>query len=97
MHKSDDWVFQTRPWGWMIKLWHSKRLWIKFISVSTRTSLQSHKNREEYHIRLPQLWKSKFVSTGEKHRMTKGWYLEVATGVPEETDIIRYEDDFGRN
>ena len=94
--KGDDWHFQRRPWGWMIKIWHSKNIWIKLLHVYTRNSLQSHENREEYHIRLPWVWLSKFIAKKEVHRMTRGWYIEIATGTPTENDITRYEDDYGR-
>jgi hypothetical protein len=28
--------------------------------------------------------------------MTPGWYLELAFGKPDENDITRYDDDYGR-
>lgn len=93
LSKQDDWKFQRRPWGWMVKLWHSKKLWIKLIRVYTRNSLQSHKNRTEYHVTF---WGIKVVPPQEVHRMTKGWYIEIATGEPAEDDIVRYQDDYGR-
>lgn len=82
--------FEKRPWGWMIKLWHSKRFWIKFLYVPRRTSLQHHEYRTEYHIGISK------IAPGDRHRMSKGLFFEVATGDPDEADIIRHDDDFGR-
>ena len=78
------------PWGGMWKLIHLPNFWLKIIRVKGRTSLQSHKNRTEYHFG----WYK--VNPGEKHRMQHGLFLEIATGKPEEFDIVRYEDDYGR-
>jgi hypothetical protein len=74
-------------------LWHSKHLWVKVLRVTGRTSLQSHEYRKEYHLSF---FKCRVVPIGEKHRMTPGLYLEIATGEPREDDNIRYEDDYGR-
>jgi len=52
--------------------------------------LQSHANRTEYHFGFYK------VNPGEKHRMQHGLFLEIATGRPEESDIVRYEDDYKR-
>ena len=90
---TDDWVFQRRPWGWMIKLWHSAGLWVKVIRVYTRNSLQSHEHRTEYHVTF---WSIKKIPPKEIHRMTAGWYIEIATGEPAEMDITRHQDDYGR-
>lgn len=89
----DDYVFQRRPWGWMIKLIHTRKLWIKLIRVYTRTSLQSHRYRVEYHISF---FRIKKVEIEQVHRMTRGWYIEIATGMPAEEDITRFADDYGR-
>lgn len=91
--QSDKWFFQRRPWGWMIKLIHTEKLWIKLIRVKGRNSLQSHKHRVEYHVSF---WKIRKIELNEVHRMTAGWYIEIATGSPAEDDITRYEDDYGR-
>ena len=83
-------MIDRRPWGWMLKLvsWHT--YWLKFILVRGRTSLQSHKERDEWHFGLYK------IAKGEKHRLFKGVYLELAVGKPREEDIVRYEDDYGR-
>lgn len=36
------------------------------------------------------------VEPGQKHRYNKGVYIEVATGKPDEHDIVRYDDDYNR-
>lgn len=74
----------------MLKLLHTKHFWVKFLRVHGRTSLQSHAARSEWHFGLYR------VNPGEKHRMQHGWFIEVATGEPDEADIIRYEDDHNR-
>ncbi len=79
------------PWGWWAKLFGSPHFWIKVIWARGRTSLQSHNRRTEYHFGFYK------VLPGEKHRMQRGLFLEIATGRPEESDIVRYEDDYGRN
>lgn len=63
---------------------------VKFLFVKGRTSYQSHKHRDEWHFGLYK------VKAGEKHRMQHGVFLELALGKPKESDIIRYEDDYGR-
>lgn len=83
-------MFIKRPWGWMIKFIHTKKFWLKFIRVKGQTSYQSHKHRTEYHVGVC------VVKPGEKHRMSRGWFIEVATGDPDEDDIIRYEDNYDR-
>jgi len=79
-----------RPWGWMITLFKTRNFWIKVLRVKGQTSYQSHKNRTEYHFGFSK------VLPDEKHRMSHGIFLEIATGKPEEEDIIRYEDEYGR-
>ena len=74
----------------MWRLISMPHFWLKVIWVRGRTSLQSHNNRTEYHFDLYK------VLPREKHRMQRGLFLEIATGKPEESDIIRYEDDYGR-
>ena len=80
-----------KPWGKMWKIIGNKKFWLKFIWVRGRTSLQSHAEREEWHFGIYKIPKN------EKHRLLKGFYIELATGHPKEEDIIRYEDDYGRN
>lgn len=84
-------IFEKRPWGWMIKLIHTKWFWLKFLRVKGRTSLQSHDHRAEWHIGLYK------VDKKDVHRMQKGWFVELATGMPFEDDITRYEDDYDRS
>lgn len=80
-----------KPWGEMWKLMSSKKFWLKFIWVKDgRTSLQSHQNRTEYHFGFYK------IKPNEKHRLTKGFYVELAVGKPEEGDRIIHEDDYGR-
>ena len=79
-----------KPWGKMWTLIRTKKFWSKFIAVQSRTSLQSHSQRTEWHIGIYRIPKN------EKHRLLKGFYIELAFGNPKEEDIIRYEDDFGR-
>jgi len=81
---------EIRPWGWMIKIFHFEKLWFKFLRVKGRTSLQTHKNRTEWHLGLYR------VDPGDMHRMQKGWFFELAIGKPNEDDIERYEDDYDR-
>lgn len=90
---TDNWVFQTRPWGWMVKLIHTKHFWMKLIWVSTRNSLQSHEKRTEWHLSF---WSIRKIPVKDIHRMTRGLYIEIAIGEPKEGDIKRYEDDYGR-
>ena len=73
-----------------MKLIHFPNLWLKFLRVNGRTSLQSHKNRTEYWIGFMK------VNPKEKHRLNRGMYFELATGNPREDDITRYEDDYNR-
>lgn len=86
--------FDRRPWGSMVKLIHTKHFWLKCIVVHGRTSLQSHSRRTEYHLGTTGIKK---VVPGKIHRMTRGIYLEIAVGDPQEEDITRYEDDYGRS
>lgn len=86
-------MIDRRPWGWMIKFIHTKKFWLKLIRVTGRTSLQSHRFRTEYHISIKGIKK---IKLREKHRIISGWYIELAFGRPNEYDIIRHEDDYGR-
>jgi D-beta-D-heptose 7-phosphate kinase/D-beta-D-heptose 1-phosphate adenosyltransferase len=74
----------------MWKIISAKKFWLKFILVKGRTSLQSHNERTEWHFGLYK------VPPREKHRLLKGAYFELAYGKPKEEDIVRYEDDYGR-
>lgn len=84
-------IFIKKPWGFFLKLIHLKSFWFKFLFVSGRTSLQSHKERDEYFLGVF------YVPAGEKHRLQHGLFLEIATGNPQEGDIVRYEDDYSRD
>lgn len=79
-----------RPWGYMVKLLWGRGFWLKFLRVRGRTSLQSHSRRTEWHFGLYR------VDPGDVHRMQKGWFVELAVGEPDESDITRYRDDYGR-
>lgn len=83
--------FEIRPWGWMIKIVHGYRFWIKFIRVVGRTSRQRHNMRDEYHLCFYR------VPKREIHRLHRGIYLEFAFGLPKEDDIERLSDDYGRD
>lgn len=74
----------------MVKPLHLKSVWLKLLRVKGQTSYQSHERRTEYVVGLFK------ISPGEKHRYNKGWYIELATGEPSESDIIRFEDKYGR-
>ena len=82
--------FIKKPWGKMWRLIKTKKFWLKLIFVRERTSLQSHKERTEWHIGIYKIPKN------ERHRLLKGFYIEFAFGDPKEEDIVRYEDDYGR-
>lgn len=69
---------------------HLSFLWVKILIVKGQTSYQSHKNRDEYFIGIFK------VPRGEKHRMSRGLYFEIGTGRPDESDIIRHEDNYDR-
>jgi hypothetical protein len=92
-----------RPWGRMWMLGSCPWVWAKLIHVkpNQRTSNQYHAFRSEWHWRLgwPHLRRSmwcKVVPPGRLHRMYQGWYVEVAWGLPAESDIVRVSDDYGR-
>ncbi len=80
----------VRPWGAMWKIFSTKHTWLKFIMVRGRTSLQSHSQRTEWHFGFYK------VEPMQKHRLLPGLYFEFVRGNPREDDIIRYEDDYGR-
>lgn len=82
--------YTKKPWGYMITLLSGSTFWLKYISAKGRLSLQSHALRDEYHIGIYK------VAKGEKHRLLPGRYLELAVGDVSESDVIRYEDDYGR-
>lgn len=77
----------------MLLLIRTKRFWVKILRVRGRTSLQSHNERSELHISFNSV---KRIPVKTVHRMTRGWYLELAWGRPVEEDIVRYEDDYNR-
>lgn len=74
----------------MWRLLSTKHTWLKFILVHGRTSLQSHSQRTEWHFGFYR------VDPMQKHRLLPGAYFEFVHGNPNENDIIRYEDDYGR-
>jgi hypothetical protein len=93
-----------RPWGRMWMVWQCRWLWIKIINVypGQRTSSQYHQRRGEWHWRLSwRLWRTdlswcRVIKPNILHRMKAGWYIEIAWGRPDENDIIRLSDDYGR-
>lgn len=72
-------------------------LWLKLIHVhpGQRTSLQYHNHRAEFHLRLNDVRWARY-KVRRQHRMTPGWYLELAWGHPHEADNVRLSDDYGR-
>lgn len=68
----------------------TRSFWLKVLSVKTQTSYQSHTHRTEYHLGVQK------VLPNEKHRMNRGFFIEIATGDPDESDIMRFEDIYGR-
>lgn len=105
----------NRPWGGYIILKKTENFWLKklIIKPKCRTSLQSHKLRDEVWIVMNGEIKVQIgdkelnLNEGDilhipkmrKHRIyseTSACILEVAFGKVLETDIIRYEDDYGR-
>lgn len=93
-----------RPWGRMWMVAQGASWWVKIINVrpNQRTSNQYHANRAEWHWRLSwRLWRKdlswmKIVRPGRLHRMYQGVYIEIAWGKPNENDITRVSDDYGR-
>ena len=85
-----------RPWGTLWLLIHTKHFWLKIIHVHKhhRTSLQYHYFRTEYHISKRGIRK---IVPIQEHHMTSGWYIEIATGLPTEDDIVRLVDDYNRH
>ena len=84
-----------RPWGWFRTVVQTPRFWIKIIRVrpGQRTSLQAHARRTELHLGLLHC---RLIKPQAAHRMEPGWYVELAWGEPQETDIVRLADDYGR-
>jgi len=89
-NKVDLGFFMKRPWGKMWRLIKTKKFWLKLIFVRSRTSLQSHAERTEWHAGIYK------IPENEKHRLLKGFYVELAFGNLSEKDVIRHEDDYGR-
>ncbi len=83
-------ILTKKPWGKMWTFIKNRRFWFKFLFITGRTSLQSHKERTEYQCGI---WE---VKPNEKHIMQHGIFVELAIGNPKEEDITRYEDDYGR-
>lgn len=81
----------------MITLVHTKRFWVKMIRVlpQHRTSKQYHRERWERQIKL---WPSShtLILPMQVHRMGPGVHFEIAGGFPDEDDVVRIEDDYGR-
>jgi hypothetical protein len=85
----------TRPWGYFRTLVHTARMWVKYIHVdkNARTSWQAHALRVEIVLRSPIV----ITRIGELHTLTKGRHIEIALGSPLESDIMRWQDDYGRS
>lgn len=81
------------PWGYSIKLWHSRNRWVKILIVLGRTSLHKHCFRDEHFFSF---FGYRYVERGCYHRQNSGVYLEYSTGKPRESDVYRLEDDYGR-
>lgn len=86
-----------KPWGYYDVLgqgdgWKVKRL---VVNDGHRTSLQFHKFRDEYHIKLPGKDVT-HIPAYTLHRVEPGEYIEVQVGTCDEWDIVREEDDYGR-
>lgn len=77
----------------MLTLLQTKHLWLKILRVKGRTSLQKHERRSELHVSTKGI---RIVPPNTIHRLGNTWCFEVAWGLPEESDIIRVEDDYGR-
>ena len=93
----------SRPWGYFKILYQKPNIWVKeiFVKPGKRTSIQSHQEREEHWFIVEgEKMKKIIIKRNEKHRIeggSKGLRLiEVAIGSPDENDIIRYSDDYGR-
>ena len=105
-----SWV--DRPWGGFFNIvMNYYELSVKLLFVEGRTSLQSHKMRNERFycvggealiekagVEIPlSPGDTAFVAAGTKHRISgKCVVIEVSNGVFDEKDIVRYEDDYGR-
>lgn len=99
-----------RPWGRMWLLLSTPRLWVKVIEVDPGhcTSYQYHIFRKELHISLDGTtmpWRDlhdyvhaywRIVPRFRAHRLATGRYLEIAWGQPDEDDIVRLSDNYGR-
>ena len=81
----------SRPWGLFVKLLHTSSVWLKLLFIKGQTSYQSHSKRDEYFIGVFK------VPRGEKHRLSRGIYIELGIGEPNEDDIVRYEDNYDRS
>lgn len=82
-----------RPWGWMITLIKTPWFWFKVLKVQGKTSLQYHTRRTELQIGANGIHLCKpFVV----HRLEHGWFVEFAWGRPNERDVVRLEDLYGR-
>jgi len=89
-------MYEKKPWGFTIKFLSLPFAWMKFIHVKKghQNSLHIHYKRNELVLRLPLSFFS--VKKEQPHRLVSGSYIEFAYGKPEETDILRLEDDYAR-
>lgn len=96
-------VWQERPWGRWRMLEQTETHWVKYIEIypHSRCSLQTHKHRDELWFDLDSKTRT-WISRNEKHRLVNSSdkvkrLIEIATGKPNENDITRIEDDYGRD
>jgi len=84
-----------KPWGREVHLfkWNQWRLKLLQINEGNRTSLQYHKEKEEFWFFNDGTWRH--LPPNEVHRLTGPiTVLEISKG--EDTDIVRLEDDYQR-
>lgn len=89
-------MFETKPWGFTIKLFGFPKVWLKFIVVKVghRNSLHIHHERQEVLFKFP--FRFSKIAKEEPHRLLPGVYFEFAYGKPREDDVLRMEDDYSR-
>jgi len=87
---------EMKPWGYTIKPFGLPWLWVKYISVEPgkQNSLHYHQSRRELVWKLPCTFYT--VAKNKPHRLITGSYVEIAVGRPDENDVVRIEDDYGR-
>ena len=86
-----------KPWGFYHVLIEGNGWLVKRIVVlpGQSTSLQRHTKRGELIVKIPE-GRSWFTPPWTEHRLTEGDYIEIQTGIIDESDVIRVADDYGR-